>query len=168
MRLGPSLRAIVVVFLLVAGCSDLEQPAATETHEWTLDQRSWNMGTFAVMAELVDYGVKRLALSAALPPEEMDLVVDDAFEIAAGHSVGVYRETNFLVTDLFSAELTDGKHVLFLSHASTLLAYQGLKTEKEHLVQQGQYEGAARTDIARRFGKLLSYPDSTIEKMLSR
>ena len=27
---------------------------------------------------MVDYGVKRLALGAALPPEEMDLVVDDA------------------------------------------------------------------------------------------
>jgi hypothetical protein len=126
------------------------------------------MGTFAAMSEMVDYGVKRLALSAPLPPDEMDRVVDDAIRIAGEHNVEVYRETDFLVTDLFSAELTEGKHVLLLCHASTFEEYQAIKADKKRLEELGEYRGEARTEIARRFGRLLSYPDSTIERLLAR
>jgi len=118
------------------------------------------------MAEMVDYGVKKLALGAALPPEEMDLVVDDAIRIAGRHNVQVYREDDFLVTDLFSANRTEGKHVLFFCHEATFEEYQALKADKGRLEELGEYQGEARTEIARRFGRLLSYPESTIEREL--
>lgn len=157
---------ITVAALLASGCGGGTGTAVSEEEEWTLDTRSWNQGTFAVMAEMVDYGIKKLALGAALPPEEMDLVVDDAIQIAERHNVQVYREDDFLVTDLFSAALTEGKHVLFFCHESTFQEYQALKAEKRRLEELGEYEGEVRTEIARRFGRLLSYPEATIEREL--
>ena len=159
--------AMMAVFI-AAGCAGGEGSVEAGSQEWSLDQRSWNMGTFAAMSEMVDYGVKKLALSAALPPDEIDMVIDDAIRIAGGHDVNVYRETDFLVTDLFSADLTEGKHVLLLCHESTFQEYQALKADKKRLEDSGEYEGEARTEIARRFGRLLSYPDSTIEQELVR
>ena len=166
MRSGKIWCVATVAALLSVGCGGGAGTAESEAQEWTLDRRSWNQGTFAVMAEMVDYGVKKLALGAALPPEEMDLVVDDAIRIAGGHNVQVYREDDFLVTDLFSADLTDGKHVLFFCHEATFQEYQALKAEKRRLEELGEYQGEARTEIARRFGRLLSYPESTIEREL--
>jgi hypothetical protein len=151
-----------VAVLLAAACSGGEC-----VQDWSLDRRSWNMGTFAAMSEMVDCGVKRLALSAALPPDEMDMVVDDAIRIAAEHNVEVYRETDFLVTDLFSPELTEGKHVLLICHESTFREYEALKADKMRLMDSGDYHGEARTEIARRFGRLLSYPEATIERQLA-
>ena len=158
--------ALFMAFLAI-GCGGGAGTTDSGPEEWTLDMRSWNQGTFSVMAEMVDYGVKKLALGAALPPNEMDLVVDDAIEIAARHNVEVFREDDFLVTDLFSPEITEGKHVLFFCHESTYQDYQALKVEKRRLEALGEYEGEARTEIARRFGKLLSYPEATIERELA-
>lgn len=157
---------VMVMGLSVAGCGDGAETVDSEPQEWTLDKRSWHQGTFAVMAEMVDYGVKKLALGAALTPDEMDLVVEDAIQIAGRHDVQVYREDDFLVTDLFSPALTEGKHVLFFCHESTFREYQALKADKARLQELGEYEGGARTEIARRFGRLLSYPDPTIEREL--
>ena len=157
----------LVSVLFVVGCGGTGA-ADSEAEEWSLDRRSWNQGTFAVMAEMVDYGVKRLALGAALPPEEMDSVFDDAIRIAGNHNVQVFRETDFLVTDLFSAELTEGKDVLFFCHDSTFQEYEALKAEKRRMEESGEYQGEARTEIARRFGRLLSYPEATIELELVR
>ena len=39
---------------------------------------------------------------------------------------------------------------------------------KKRLEDQGAYHGEARTDIARRFGRLLSYPEAHIELELIR
>lgn len=166
MRTGKLACGVAVAAFLAAGCGGGADTTDTGSQEWSLDKRSWNQGTFAVLAEMVDYGVKRLALGAALPPDEMDLVVDDAIRIAGNHNVQVFREDDFLVTDLFSAQLTEGKHVLFFCHESTLQEYQALKADKKQLEESGEYQGEARTEIARRFGRLLSYPDSTIEREL--
>lgn len=167
MKSGKVRCGVAVATLILTGCGGGAGTTASEVKEWSLDDRSWHQGTFAVMAEMVDYGVKRLALGAALSPEEMDLVEDDAIRIAAEHGVRVYREDDFLVTDLFSPSLTEGKHVLFFCHEATFAEYQALKAEKRRLEELGEYQGEARTDIARRFGRLLSYPDSTIERELA-
>ncbi len=168
MKSGKIWCGVTVAASFLIGCGGGAETTPSESQEWTLDRRSWNQGTFAVMAEMVDYGVKKLALGAALTPEEMDLVVDDAIRIAERHNVQVYREDDFLVTDLFSPSLTEGKHVLFFCHETTFAEYQELKADKRRLEEQGEYQGEARTEIARRFGRLLSYPDSTIERELAR
>ena len=141
---------------------------APESQEWTLDRQSWHIGAVTAMSEMVDYGVKRIALSATLPPDEMDEFVGHAEEAAASYNVPVFRESDFLVTDLFSAELTEGRDVLLICHDSTYQQYLELKAEKQRLIDAGEYEGEARTEIARKFGRLLSYTEAAIEKELTQ
>jgi hypothetical protein len=101
-----------------------------------------------------------------MDPAEMDGLVEEATRIAADHGVQVYREGDFLVTDLFPAELTEGKQVLLIYRGDTLEEYMDLKAEKSRLVGSGRYEGEARLQIARRFGGLLSYSDEKVEALL--
>ena len=97
----------------------------------------------------------------------MDAMVEEATRIAAEHDVEVFRETDFLVTDLFSEDLTDGKHVLLICRDTTRQKYMDLKGEKARLEGLGQYEGENRARIARQFGALLSYSEEKIEALLS-
>ncbi len=43
-----------------------------------------------------------------------------------------------------------------------------LKAEKETFVAEGTYEGEARREIAREMGRLLSYPEEHIERLLAK
>jgi len=157
-------RAVAVLICMTGsgiGCSN------TNDEAWVLDQRSYTLGGIGSFAEMVDAGVKRLALSAPLPPAEMDLLVEHAGRIAADHNVEIYRESDFLVTDLFSADLTAGMDVLLICNDKTRQDYMELKAVKQALVESEAYEGEARRQIAVRFGYLLSYSDEKIESLLS-
>ena len=79
----------------------------------------------------------------------------------------IYREPDFLVTDLFPASATADKEVLIIYRGDTLKEYQALKERKEQLVASGQYRDEARRDIAWSLGKLLSYPDAKINELLA-
>ena len=105
-------------------------------------------------------------MSSPATPAEMDAIVSAATEIAANYDVSVYREPELIVTDLFPATVTEGKDVLLLYRGTTLERYLALKREKAALVNAGGYSGAAREEIARAFGRLLSYPDTVIDKKL--
>jgi hypothetical protein len=135
--------------------------------DWTIDQRSYNLGGIGAFAEMVAAGVKRLALSAPMDPAEMDALLSDAERIAADHGVGISREADFLITDLFPATLTDGKHVLLMCEESTRQDYLALKELKRQLVESGRYDNTARTDLARRLGALLSYSDEKINSLIA-
>jgi len=132
----------------------------------SIDERSYRLGSIGAFAEMVDAGVKELALSAAVDPSEMDALEEEATRIAKEHNVEVFRETDFLVTDLFPENLTVGKHVLLIFRGETWQTYMDLKAEKARLETLGQYEGEARAQIARQFGALLSYSDEKIAALL--
>ena len=132
-----------------------------------IDQRSYTLGGFATFAEMVRVGVKTLALSAAMTPAEMDDLLEDAERIAREEGVLLYRETDLIVTDLFPAGVATGKHVLLIYQGGTLDAYLALKQDKSELEAAGSYTGAARRDIARQFGRLLSYPEAVIEELIN-
>lgn len=138
------------------------------SQETMIDQRSYNLGIMGGFAEVVRLGVKKLALSEVMTPEEMDDVMDDAMVIAKRNQVQMWRETDFLVTDLYPADVAAGKHVLLIYTGDTLDQYLALKADKARLVVAGEYDGAAREDIARRFGRLLSYPEPVIDELLER
>ena len=133
-----------------------------------IDQRSYNLGIMGGFAEVVRLGVKQLALSEVMTPEEMDGVMDDAMVIAERNEVQMWRETDFLVTDLYPADVAEGKHVLLIYTGDTLDRYLAIKADKARLVAAGEYEGAAREEIARRFGRLLSYPEPVIDNLLQK
>ena len=133
-----------------------------------IDQRSYTLGGLSTFAEMVRVGVKTLALSAAVTPKEMDDLVQDAERIAQEEGVMLYRETDLIVTDLFPADVAEGRHVLLIYKGTTLDEYLALKKRKSELVEAGSYAGETRRDIARQFGKLLSYPDANIEELINK
>ncbi len=133
-----------------------------------IDQRSYQLGVMGGFAEVVKLGVKQLALSEVMSPEELDDIMDDAMVIAERNHVQMWRETDFLVTDLYPADVAEGKHVLLIYTGDTLDRYLAIKTDQAGLVAAGEYEGDAREEIARRFGRLLSYPEAVIDELLER
>lgn len=146
-----------------------DQPTAVErTGEGrlTIDERSYRLGAIGAFAEMVGAGVKLLALSSPMHPEEMAALISEARRIASDHDVGAFLETDFLVTDLFPPELTEGKEVLLICRDDTYRAYQELKEQKASLLEAGQYKGQEREEIARRFGEFLSYPVEKIDDLL--
>jgi len=147
-------------------CAVIATPAMSQENKPTIDQRSYNLGIMGGFAEVVRLGVKKLALSEVMSPEEMDGVMEDAAIIAKRNEVLIWRETDFLVTDLFPEDVAEGKHVLLIYTGDTLDEYLAIKADKAALIAGNHYEGQARKDIARRFGQLLSYPDDIIDDML--
>lgn len=163
----PKKKALLGITLLALGsCTGDAPPAREPPGDGSIDERSYNLGAIGAFSEMVGAGVKELALSAPLEIDRMDSLLTDALRIADDHGVEVFREKEFMVTDLFSPELTEGKEVLLIYRGETLARYLALKAEKERLLAEGQYDGAARTDLARRFGKLLSYSEEKIQALL--
>ena len=103
-----------------------------------------------------------------MSPEEMDDIMDDAMVVAERNHVQMWRETDFLVTDLYPADVAEGKHVLLIYTGDTLDRYLAIKADQAGLVAAGEYEGDTREEIARRLGRLLSYPEAVIDDLLER
>ena len=160
LRFEFAFRALVAVSTLLFTAATLAQDT---------DLRSYRLGAIASWSEAVSVGVKELALSSPATPDEMDALIDEAERIAARFGISVYREADLLVTDLFPDDVAKDKHVLLLYRQPTLDKYLALKQKKAALIEAGHYKGKAREDIARVFGRLLSYPDSVIdEKLVNR
>ena len=134
----------------------------------TVDARSYNLGILGGFSEVVRLGIKQLALSEVMSPEEMDDILPDAQVVADRNGVMLYREPELLVTDLYPEDVAAGKHVLLVYTGDTLDQYMAIKADKNALVEDGKYEGEARTEIARRFGRLLSYPSSVIDDLIMK
>jgi hypothetical protein len=117
---------------------------------------------------VVRLGVKKHAQREVQSAEEMDAMMDDAMIIAARNEVQMWRETNLLVTDLYPADIAAGKHVLLIYTGTTLNEYLQLKADKAALVAAEKYDGRAREEIARRFGRLLSYPENVIDGLIAK
>lgn len=160
--LGTTSKAVCTLALIVAFSF-----SATAQYSQPVDSRSYNLGILGGFSEVVRLGVKQLALSEVMSPEEMDDILPDAEVVAERNAVMLYRETDLLVTDLYPADVATGKHVLLVYTGDTLDRYLELKSDKEKLVSSGQYEGDARRDIAIRFGQLLSYPMPVINDLIN-
>ena len=126
------------------------------------------LGVVSGFSELVNAGVKRLALSSPLKPGEMDSFIIEAEKEAAKYNVSIYRESDLITTDLFPEDIAKGFDVLLLFRGTVKDEYLTLKTDKEELVKAGKYEGKARREIARRFGRLLSYSPRKINELISQ
>ena len=139
---------------------------ASAQYTQAVDERSYNLGIIGGFAEVVYRGVKTLALSEVMDPATMDDILPDAEIVAKRNNVELYRETDLIVTDLFPADVAAGKHVLLIYTGDTLDRYMAIKDDKDRLVAHNEYQGEKRREIAMRFGRLLSYPDSVLKEML--
>ena len=134
-----------------------------------IDRSSFQLGMINCFAEMVACGVKRLALSPPLTPEEYERLKGASEDIACGFGIKSYSEKSLLVTDLQSEDFTRGKwSILYFKNDETLEAYLDLKKEKERLEREGVYDREARRSVSKAFMQLLSYPDDVIEAKLSQ
>jgi hypothetical protein len=132
-----------------------------------IDLRSFQLGMINCFAEMVGVGVKRLAISPPLAPEDYEKIRDASDAIAEGSGISSYLETSLLITDLQSPDFTRGKwSILYFKDQDTLDAYMELKERKAALEDAGSYTLESRQEISRDFMRLLSYPEETIESKL--
>ncbi len=149
----------VVSFIFTFSCASPESES---------NKISYKLGAIGAFGEMVDAGVKQLALSAVMSSEEMDVFIGQAQEVAERNHVQLYRENDLIVTDLFPADIAKGKEVLVIYQGNTLDAYLKLKEDRSALVSSNMYSGENRLEISRRFGRLLSYSPKKINSLLSQ
>ena len=124
-------------------------------------------GVVSAFSELVNAGVKQMALSGTMTAEEMDEFMPLAIAEAEKYNVQVYRESDLIVTSLFPADIAKDQDVLVLYQGNTLDAYLKLKHDQSNLIENQKYSGEAKRSISRRFGRLLSYTPKKINSLLS-
>ena len=124
----------IIIFLFLATAYPCVADELSSMNK-QIDQRSYRLGGLSTFAEMVRVGVKTLALSAAVTPAEMDALEGEAQRIASEEGVLLYRETDLIVTDLFPADVAEGKHVLLIYNGTTLDEYLALKERKKELTE---------------------------------
>ncbi len=132
-----------------------------------IDKFSYHLGAADCFCEMVRAGVKRIALSHPCDTkEERDSFLPEFDKLCEKYGVRYYVEDEAFLSDLFPLSLNRGKfNVIFYQEDAALQEYLGLKAEKKKAVEAGNYNGC-REDIARRYGKLLSYTDEGIQRLL--
>ncbi|KYG72815.1 VOC family protein [Roseivirga echinicomitans] len=133
----------------------------------TPEKFSNELGSLAAFAEMVDSGAKQIAFSEPMTAAEMDAFLPMAEAIADKYGVKLVQETELIKTDLFDAEIAEGKAILILYKGNSYEAYIQLKADRSSLEKSGLYEGAERQEIARRLGCLLGYSAKGINDKLT-
>lgn len=135
----------------------------------TIDTFSYKLGAADCFCEMVRAGVKRLALAHPCPTkEERDQFLPYFEKLCEEYGVKLYVEDVPLLTDLFPISMNKGKfNAIFYQEDVVLQEYLGLKAEKEQAQKEGTYTPEKRRDIAWRYGKLLSYTDEGIQRLLA-
>ena len=133
-----------------------------------IDMYSYRLGAADCFCEMVRAGVKQIALAHPCDTrEERDSFLPDFERLCDEYGVKLYLEDDAFITDLFPVSMNKGKYnAIFYQGDAALQAYLGLKEEKRQAQASGSYAGEKRRDIAWRYGKLLSYTDGGIERLL--
>ena len=132
-----------------------------------IDKFSYQLGAADCFCEMVRAGVKKIALSHPCDTkEERDSFLPEFDKLCEKYGVCYYVENESFLTDLFPLSLNwDKFNVIFYQDETVLREYLDLKAEKEKAVAAGNYVNC-REDIAWRYGKLLSYTDEGIQRLL--
>lgn len=132
-----------------------------------IDKFSYHLGAADCFCEMVRAGVKRIALSHPCDTkEERDSFLLEFDKLCERYGVHYYVENHAFLTDLFPLSLNRGKfNVIFYQDEAVLKEYLDLKAEKEKAIAASNYD-VCRKDIAWRYGKLLSYTDEGIQRLL--
>ena len=139
-----------------------------EKRPMKIDRISFQLGMINCFAEMVACGVKRLALSPPLTPEDYEMIRQASDDIVNGFGIKSYLEKSLLITNLQSEDFTRGKwSILYYKREDVLKEYLDLKKKKIQLEKAGQYDADAGREISRAFMKLLSYSEEKIEEKLS-
>ena len=134
-----------------------------------IDHFSYQLGAADCFCEMVRAGVKQIALAHPCDTRAArDEYLPYFEDLCQKYGVKLYVEDEPLLTDLFPLSLNRGKYnALFYQEERVLQEYLGLKGEKAAALAQGTYS-QVRRDIAWRYGKLLSYTDQGIQRLLEQ
>ena len=153
----------LLIFVTLLLPLQAQTAAVPQAKDWT----SFELGTIYSFCEMVKAGAKKLALGPPLKPELYERIREGNEQIVKKFGVKTFLEKDFLVTDLFPGEAANGEWVPFYyADDDVYEKYIALKKQKQQLVKAGTYQGPARKEIARAFGRLLSYPEWKIDELL--
>ena len=132
-----------------------------------IDAYSYHLGAADAFCEMVRSGLKKVALShPCASKEQRDSFLEDFDALCEKYGVCYYVEDSTIITDLFPASANRGKHqVLFYRSKEDLEEYLLLKAMKKKALEDGTYDDI-RHEIAVRWGRLLSYPEEGIERLI--
>lgn len=131
-----------------------------------MDSYSYQCGVIEAFNEIVSSGVKELALSHPASAKEIFELLPFVIGITQKYETLYEVENDLLITDLFPVSANKGKTVIiFWKDPDAIEKYRELKKWKAYSLKHGTY-AQTRTDIAYEFGKLLSYSDVAIERLI--
>ena len=127
-----------------------------------------HVGEIKAWCEAVKNEAKEMSLSAPFKPGEYETIVPYMKEQADRNGIRFYHEKELIITDLFGDMDLSGIWVFIIYKGpETLEKYIKLKEDRTKLLEAGKYAGAARREIAFRFGRLLGYSDLMINEKWS-
>ncbi len=127
---------------------------------------SYHAGINMAFAEVVGAGCKRLALSSPYDPELAEKMMEPTRVAAKTYGVELMVETDLLKSKLFPEDIAEGKSVIMIAQSSGVLdEYKRLKDLKRESAAKGHPE-EMELEIARTFGRLLSYSEEKIEALI--
>ena len=136
----------------------------------TIDAFSYKLGAADCFCEMVEAGVKKIALAHPCDTrEERDSFHEEFEKLCQEYHVKQYDEDEGFITDLFPVSMNKNRfNVIFYQDEKVLQEYLDLKEEKKQAQATGTYTPEKRRDIAWRYGKLLSYTDEGIRRLLEQ
>lgn len=133
-----------------------------------IDRLSYCLGMNFAFSEVVGSGVKPLALSPPLEPDEAETLLPPTRKMADEFGILLQLDDDFLTTQLFDPAFTAGKTVILMAADQAVLAeYAALKTVRGLAGGKGS-SPELEQDISYRLGRLLGYSDTVIEGLLQK
>ena len=127
-----------------------------------------HVGEIKAWCEAAKNEAKEMSLSALFKSEDYETILPYMKEHAGRNEISFYHEKELIITDLFWDMDVSGIWVFIIYKSlETLEKYLKLKRDRVKLLESGKYAGAARREIAVRFGRLLGYSDPMINERWS-
>ena len=129
---------------------------------------SYQCGVIDCFTEMIRAGLKKVAFSHPTSSmEERDALLPFSREICRQYGTCFCPIDDPLLTDLFPVSMNKGTyHIIYWKKEEDWREYCRIKSDKEQLIRQNAYTGEARTEIAYRLGRLLSYPEDGIAQLI--
>lgn len=141
-----------------------------EEEDRQVDRYSYELGVMDCFCEMVAAGLKNLAMSHPCDTkQERDSYEKEVLKLCKKYDIKFYPEDKAFLTDLFPEEMNRDKyHYLFYRSDDTLKQYLSLKERQRHMLEHGRYTKEERYQLAMDFGRLLSYPEEGIQRLMEK
>jgi hypothetical protein len=166
--------SVILIIFAYCGSPDNKAPSQRSGSDHPMSEMvegfhlySYYAGTMVAASEFVSYGVKKLALSPTFNEEQLKALLPVAEKEAGRYGIPIYVEKDLLVTQLFRADIAVGKTVIMFAYKQEILdEYHKLKQIRKEALEKGTLADLEE-EIAWKFGRLLSYTDETIKRLIA-